>query len=79
MQRRLGNSSIKVTLDIYGGLLPEVEDDTAAAVEEIMAEVDLGGIVGETDGAQPPTTAINGADEKTPGREQLGSLTWGNA
>lgn len=42
VQRWLGHSSIKVTLDISGGLLPEVEDDTAAAVEEIMAEADLG-------------------------------------
>lgn len=46
IQRRLGHSSIKVTSDVYGGLLPEVEDDTTAAVEQAMAAVDLGGIVG---------------------------------
>lgn len=52
IQRRLGHSSIRVTSDIYGGLLPEVEDDTAAAAEAALAEVDLseigGGIVGES-------------------------------
>lgn len=48
IQRRLGHSSIQVTSDIYGGLLPEVEDDTTAAVEEALSEVDVGGIVGES-------------------------------
>lgn len=52
IQRRLGHSSIRVTSDIYGGLLPEVEDDTAAAAELALSGVDLsgigGGILGES-------------------------------
>lgn len=64
VQRRLGHSSIKVTSDIYGHLLPEVEDDTAAAVEEIMAAVDLGGIVGESIGAEPPSTDHDDSEGK---------------
>lgn len=65
IQRRLGHSSIKVTSDIYGGLLPEVEDDTAAAAEEALSEVDLsgigGGIVGESgcDEVQPDAIPSN--------------------
>lgn len=46
IQRRLGHSSIRVTSDIYGGLLPEVEDDTAAAAEAALSGVDLSGIAG---------------------------------
>lgn len=46
IQRRLGHSSIRVTSDIYGGLLPEVEDDTAAAAELALSGVDLSGIAG---------------------------------
>ncbi len=60
IQRRLGHSSIQVTSDVYGGLLPEVEDDTAAAVETFISGIDLagigGGIVGEQVGAQRPTS-----------------------
>lgn len=57
VQRRLGHSSIKVTSDTYGHLLPEVEDDTAAAVEDILSGVDLGGIVGESNVPQRTATA----------------------
>lgn len=46
IQRRLGHSSIRVTSDIYGGLLPEVEEDTAAAAELALSGVDLSGIGG---------------------------------
>lgn len=71
VQRRLGHSSIKVTSDVYGHLLPEVEDDTAAAVEEFVSKVDLsgigGGIVGESIGSERPTTAnYDSGGEKNP-------------
>jgi integrase len=63
IQRRLGHSSIRVTSDIYGGLLPEVEDDTAAAAEAALSEVDLseigGGIGGEQDRSERPATTHN--------------------
>lgn len=57
IQRRLGHSSIQVTSDVYGGLLPEVEDETAAAFEQVLSGIGLGGIMGEQDGSQRPTTA----------------------
>lgn len=67
VQRRLGHSSIQVTSDVYGGLLPEVEDDTAAAVETFVSGVDLGGgIVGEQVGAQRPTST----DDDTQGTKK---------
>lgn len=66
IQRRLGHSSITVTSDIYGGLLPEVEDDTAAAAEEALVEVDLtgiaGGILGEQVGSERLATGSNESD-----------------
>jgi integrase len=69
VQRRLGHSSIQVTSDVYGGLLPEVEDDTAAAVETFIEGIDLagigGGIVGEPDRAQRPTTTVDASEGNT--------------
>ncbi|MFC4333898.1 tyrosine-type recombinase/integrase [Salininema proteolyticum] len=41
IQRRLGHSSIKITSDLYGGLLPEVEEETAEAAERSLRWVDL--------------------------------------
>lgn len=66
VQRRLGHSSIKVTSDTYGHLLPEVEDDTAAVVEDVMGLVDLGGIVGEPgcDEVQSGATGSEGGEKK---------------
>lgn len=68
IQRRLGHSSIKVTSDVYGHLLPEVEDDTAAAVEEFVSQVDLagigGGIVGGNNGSERPATASDDPEGK---------------
>lgn len=70
IQRRLWHSSIQVTSDVYGGLLPEVEDDTAAAVESFISGIDLGGtgggIVGEQVGAQRPTST----DDDVEGKEK---------
>ncbi|MFC4335179.1 tyrosine-type recombinase/integrase [Salininema proteolyticum] len=45
IQRRLGHSSIKVTSDTYGGLLPEVESDTAAAAELALSHVALADLI----------------------------------
>lgn len=62
IQRRLGHSSIRVTSDIYGGLLPEVEDDTAAAADAVLSAVDLsgigGGILGEPSSGLMQSDAI---------------------
>jgi integrase len=70
IQRRLGHSSITITSDIYGGLLPEVEDDTAAAAELARSGVDLsgiaGGILGEPacNAVQPDAMSSNSEMEK---------------
>jgi len=70
IQRRLGHSSITITSDIYGGLLPEVEDDTAAAAELALSGVDLsgiaGGILGEPacNAVQPDAMSSNSEMEK---------------
>lgn len=63
IQRRLGHSSIKVTSDVYGGLLPEVEEDTTAAVESFMAGIG-GGILGE-----PVCNAVQ--SDATTGNEEI--------
>lgn len=48
IQRRLGHSSIKVTSDLYGHLLPEVDEGIIAAVNRALPEPNLGGHVGES-------------------------------
>ncbi|MFB7171067.1 tyrosine-type recombinase/integrase [Streptomyces sp. NPDC056254] len=39
VQRRLGHESIKTTSDLYGHLLPEVDDDAMATIETAMSGV----------------------------------------
>ncbi|MGW2580857.1 tyrosine-type recombinase/integrase [Streptomyces virginiae] len=39
VQRRLGHESIKTTSDLYGHLLPEVDDDAMATIETVMSGV----------------------------------------
>jgi hypothetical protein len=38
MQVRLGHSSAKTTLDVYGHLFPDEEDRTRRAIEEAFAD-----------------------------------------
>jgi integrase len=40
IQRRLGHASIAVTSDLYGHLLPEVDESILAAIEEALAHID---------------------------------------
>jgi integrase len=40
IQRRLGHASIAVTSDLYGHLLPEVDESIVAAIEEALAHID---------------------------------------
>lgn len=70
IQRRLGHSSIQVTSDVYGGLLPEVEDDTAAAVESFIAGIDLGGIGGGIVGEQVGAQRLASTDDDTQGTKE---------
>lgn len=59
VQRRLGHSSITVTSDLYGHLLPVVDENIIAAVEVSLSKIDFRGLVGETVGEEPPATAAN--------------------
>lgn len=59
VQRRLGHASIMVTSDLYGHLLPVVDENIIAAVEASLAKIDLGGIVGEMGGGQRGATRFN--------------------
>jgi hypothetical protein len=38
MKQRLGHSSIRVTSDVYGSLLPAVDESVTAALQERFAE-----------------------------------------
>lgn len=48
VQRRLGHTSIKVTSDLYGHILPEVDDRVVLAVAGRLSKIDFRGEVGET-------------------------------
>lgn len=48
VQRRLGHSSIKVTSDLYGHLMPAVDEGILATVRTSLAVIDFGGTMGET-------------------------------
>jgi len=37
MQRRLGHSSIRTTLDVYGSVLPEVDEEVATGLGALLA------------------------------------------
>jgi integrase len=63
VQRRFGHSSITVTSDMYGHLLPVVDENIIAATEASLAMIDFRGILGEPGGEQPETTSI---DEEEP-------------
>lgn len=59
VQRRLGHSSITVTSDLYGHLLPVVDENILTAVESSLSKIDFRGLVGETDGDQARSTSSN--------------------
>lgn len=46
IQRRLGHTSIRVTSDLYGHLMPEVDGRVLEVVEQRLAKIDFGGDVG---------------------------------
>jgi integrase len=58
IQRRLGHSSIRVTSDMYGHLMPEVATGILAAVSAAMT-VGLRGAVGESGAGQLRSTPVN--------------------
>jgi integrase len=36
VQERLGHSSIAITMDIYSHLMPNMQEDAAAAVDDVL-------------------------------------------
>lgn len=56
IQRRLGHSSITVTSDMYGHLLPVVDENIVAATSKSLSKIDFRGILGEPGSEQPGTT-----------------------
>jgi integrase len=61
IQRRFGHSSITVTSDMYGHLLPVVDEAIIAATEVSLSKIDFRGILGETGAEQREST---GNDEE---------------
>lgn len=57
VQRRLGHSSITVTSDLYGHLLPVVDENIITAVEVSLSKIDFRGLVGETAPEYPAGTS----------------------
>jgi integrase len=60
IQRRFGHSSITVTSDMYGHLLPVVDENIMVAVVASLSKIDFGGILGEPTGEQPEPAGKNG-------------------
>jgi len=56
IQHRLGHSSITVTSDLYGHLLPVVDDDILAATSASLSKINFRGVIGETTGDQSGAT-----------------------
>lgn len=54
IQRRLGHSSIRVTSDLYGHLMREVDDDVLATLDVRMPRIEDRGTVGATDAPDRP-------------------------
>lgn len=52
LQRRLGHSSIRVTSDVYGHLMPEVDDEIVTALDARMPKIEIRGRVGESVGRE---------------------------
>jgi integrase len=65
IQRRLGHSSISVTSDMYGHLLPVVDENIIASASKSLGKVDFAALVGEPAGEtsreeQGPTRTYGG-------------------
>lgn len=67
IQRRFGHSSITVTSDMYGHLLPVVDDNIIAATESSLAKIDFRGILGEP--AEESRGKQADSEEETAGQE----------
>lgn len=64
IQRRLGHSSITVTSDMYGHLLPVVDENIIAATTRSLSKINFGSPIGATVGeAIPGQRGSTGANE----------------
>lgn len=66
VQRRLGHSSISVTSDMYGHLLPVVDENITAASSASLSKIDFRGGVGDLNSEQLGTT---GKDDEERARQ----------
>lgn len=62
IQRRLGHKSIAVTSDLYGHLMPEVDERIIRAVEHSMRMINLGGDLGGSSDTQGYQEILTGTD-----------------
>lgn len=56
VQRRLGHSSIRVTSDMYGHLMPEVHAGILSTISAFLPKIGVGGEMGESNPEQPGAT-----------------------
>ena len=62
VQRRLGHSSYQVTSDLYGHLMPEVNDDVLAALTLRLPKIDIGSTGGAANDAEAHREALRNAE-----------------
>ena len=41
VSRRLGHSKVSITLDIYGHLFPEMQDEAAELIDDLITPVEI--------------------------------------
>ena len=69
IQERLGHATIKMTMDLYGYLMPGIQESVADALDAEFQTAKSGRKSGRTDPENAPISAENCADsqhEKTP-------------
>ena len=47
IQQRMGHASIRTTMDVYGSVLPEVEEEVTAGLSELLNSRGLAAVSGE--------------------------------
>jgi integrase len=62
ISRRLGHATISITMDLYGHLLPEVDDSIIASLDGTLDKIDSGSSVGAA-GGERPGAERSGPDE----------------
>jgi integrase len=60
IQRRLGHASIQVTSDLYGHLLPVVDEGIMRTLEKALPDAERGGNLGENGGGRQGLAGVQG-------------------